>query len=284
MGCLNSTKSFKHWFANIHFSGRCNRNCYFCIGQFMQALEPFNNLSKEHLDGFEEFLDKCKSRSITEVALTGSNTDPLLYKFIPQLKDKLQKSLDLQMFRVTTNGVRVLNNLDTWKLFDFASITFCSFDKQVNQEMMGGEPVNIQKIIEHTPFDFRINVLLSTKNVCNNDLMLTIDKLIAAGTKKINLREPYGQPNMRQALITFLQQNSLKFSHKIFGNDALIYKGCEICYWDVHFTEVESVNLYANGRVSDDYPITRGHDAETGTVVSQDNWEFEGRKHQQWLY
>lgn len=283
MGCLNSTKSFKHWFANIHFSGKCNRNCYFCIGQFMQALEPFNNLNKENLDGFDDFITKCKEYKITEVALTGSNTDPLLYRFIPSLKDKLQKNLDLQMFRITTNGVRVLNNIDTWKLFDFASITFCSFETKINQEMMGGEPVDIEKIIKNTPFDFRINILLSTKNICNNDLMLTIDKLIEAGTIKINLREPYGQPNMSKALNLFFKQNNLEFSHKILGNDALIYKGCEICYWNVHYTEVESVNLYSNGKVSDDYPITRGHHS-SGSVLSQDNWSFEGRKYQQWLY
>lgn len=284
MGCLNSTKSFMHWFANIHFSGKCNRNCYFCIGQFMQALEPFNNLNKENLDGFDEFIDKCKERNITEVALTGSNTDPLLYKFIPELKRKLQERLDLKMFRITTNGVKILNNLETWNLFDFASITFCSFDEDVNQEMMGGEPVDIEKIIKHTSFDFRINILLSSYNILNNDLMITIEKLIDAGAKKINLREPYGQPNMRELLNTFLKRNNLEFSYKILGNDALIYKGCEICYWDVHYTEVESVNLYANGRVSDDYPITRGHDNISGAVFSQDYWQFEGRKYQQWIY
>jgi hypothetical protein len=249
----------------------------------MQALEPFNNLNKENLDGFDDFITKCKEYKITEVALTGSNTDPLLYRFIPSLKDKLQKNLDLQMFRITTNGVRVLNNIDIWKLFDFASITFCSFDRKINQEMMGGEPVDIKKIIKNTPFDFRINILLSTKNICNNDLMLTIDKLIEAGTTKINLREPYGQPNMSKALNLFFKQNNLEFSHKILGNDALIYKGCEICYWNVHYTEVESVNLYANGKVSDDYPITRGYHS-SGSVLSQDNWSFEGRKYQQWLY
>jgi len=283
MGCLNSTKSFRHWFANIHFSGKCNRNCYFCIGQFMQALEPFNNLKKENLDGFDEFIDKCKERNITEVALTGSNTDPLLYKFIPELKRKLQDRLDLKMFRITTNGVKILNNLEIWNLFNFASITFCSFDENINQKMMGGKPVNINEIIKQTKFDFRINILLSSCNIINNDLMITIDKLIDAGTKKINLREPYGQPNMRLLLNNFMNQNNLKFTHKILGNDALIYKGCEICYWDVHYTEVESINLYANGKVSDDYPITRGHDI-SGAVFSQNHWKFEGRKYQQWLY
>ena len=283
MGCLNSTKTFTHWFANIHFSGKCNRNCYFCIGQFMQALEPFNNLRTEDLDGFEEFISKCQERKITEVALTGSNTDPLLYKFIPQLKEKLINRLQLDMFRVTTNGVKVLNNLEAWNLFDFASITFCSFNREINHKMMGGEPVDIKNIIANTSFDFRINILLSTLNICSNDLMSTIDKLIDCGTKRINLREPYGQPNMRLLLCSFLKQNNLEFTYKILGNDALRYRDCEICYWDVHFTEVESVNLYANGRVSDDYPITRGHDS-AGIVLDQTNWSVEGRKYKQWLY
>ena len=107
------------------------------------------------------FIEKCKEHKITEIALTGSNTDPLLYKFIPQLKEKLQNKLDLKMFRITTNGVKVLNNLDTWNLFNFASITFCSFNKEVNKKMMGGEPVDIKKIITNTNFDFRINIIIN---------------------------------------------------------------------------------------------------------------------------
>lgn len=51
-------------------------------------------------------------------------------------------------------------------------------------------------------------------------------------------------------------------------------------YWDVHHVEVESVNLYANGRVSETYPITEGH-SDKGFVNPQ--WMFPGgRLTEQW--
>lgn len=57
----------------------------------------------------------------------------------------------------------------------------------------------------------------------------------------------------------------------------------EIAYWDVHYVEVESVNLYANGVVSEDYPVTRGHDPIYGNVKDQGNYLKSGRQQEQWL-
>ena len=50
---------------------------------------------------------------------------------------------------------------------------------------------------------------------------------------------------------------------------------------DVHYVEVESVNLYANGRVSITYPITKGYDP-SGVVFPQFTFPG-GRVHEQWL-
>lgn len=50
----------------------------------------------------------------------------------------------------------------------------------------------------------------------------------------------------------------------------------------MHYTEVESVNLYANGRISHDYPITRGCSPD-GVVMGQEHFRHSGRQHPQWL-
>ena len=62
MGCLNADSGFSHWFGNIHLSGPCNRACYFCIGQHMMALDPFNNLDEWPLVGLDDFVRKCQER------------------------------------------------------------------------------------------------------------------------------------------------------------------------------------------------------------------------------
>ena len=58
--------------------------------------------------------------------------------------------------------------------------------------------------------------------------------------------------------------------------------GVRVCYWDVHVVGVRSVNLYANGRVSMDYPVTRGH-TENGIVQPQDEFEGHARRTKQWI-
>lgn len=60
-------------------------------------------------------------------------------------------------------------------------------------------------------------------------------------------------------------------------------RGLKVVYWDVHYVEVESVNLYANGVVSEDYPVTRGHDPVAGKVEDQSHFTKSGRVHEQWL-
>src|SRR3990172_8839296 len=106
MGCLNSTGQFEHWFANIHFSGPCNRACYFCIGQHMMALDSLNNLDTWPLKNLDEFIQACKERDISEINLTGSNTDPLLYRHISKLHDYLEHHIPNLVLGVRTNGVR----------------------------------------------------------------------------------------------------------------------------------------------------------------------------------
>ena len=283
MGCLNHNIPFSHWYANIHFSGKCNRNCYFCIGQFMEDLDSENNLNLKNLTNIDKFIEECKKKNITEIALTGTNTDPLLYKHISYLKQYLQNKMEVKKFRVTTNGVKILNNLNDWLCFDSASISFASFNKDINYKMMGGDVIDIEKIYNVTPFDFKINIVLSSYN-CNDDLIETIQKLNKIGIKKINLREPYGQPNMQNVLYQLFDKHNIVWDTEksILGNKIANINGTQVCYWDVHYTEVQSINLYASGRISYDYCITLGH-SDNGKVYNQNEFLSEGRKFPQWV-
>src|SRR4030067_2367833 len=112
MGCLNSDGRFDHYFSQIHFSGPCNRDCYFCIGQHMMVLDSLNNLATWPLPGIDEFINKCNKKGIGEVHLSASNTDPLLYKHIDTLCYYLQERLTTPLvFSMHTNGVRAAKHL-----------------------------------------------------------------------------------------------------------------------------------------------------------------------------
>lgn len=68
---------------------------------------------------------------------------------------------------------------------------------------------------------------------------------------------------------------------QVLGMPSYNYRGMSVTYWDVHYVEVESVNLYANGSVSITYPITKGYDP-SGLVLDQSHFPG-GRIHEQWL-
>jgi hypothetical protein len=280
MGCLNSKGNFSHWFGNIHLSGACNRSCYFCIGQHMMKLDPYDVLDKNPLDNIDLFIEKCKEKGIVEIYLTGSNTDPLLYNHVFALREKLIEGIPNLIFGIRTNGVLSEQREIALKLFDKGSITVCSFNKEINNKMMGGDPVNLEKIL---PFyshftELKLNIVLGEENTAGRDILETISVAESNGIRKINLREPYGQFNVGDPLM----KRGISPSGYLYGMPYYKFGKTKVTYWDVHYVEVESVNLYANGIVSETYPITKGHDPEEGVVYAQSHFG-RGRQVEQWL-
>jgi len=121
----------------------------------------------------------------------------------------------------------------------------------------------------------KANVVLCA-GIGRTDLEATISKLAGAGFKVVNLREPYGQPHIGDPF------NDVPPDERLYGMPVRSMFGALVTYWDVHWVEVESVNLYANGRVSMEYPITKGH-AENGEVHKQSHWRYSQRHVEQWV-
>lgn len=274
MGCLNSTGKFDHWFGNIHLSGPCNRSCYFCVGQHMMALDAMNNLDEWPLQGLDEFVKKCKEKGISKINLTGTNTDPLLYKHLRKLRSYLWIRFPFLSFGVRTNGA--LWNTKHVIIFDRISVSITTFDKNLYQQTMGeSEPPNLRRILKQAgPHRVKVNVVLCPETVEGGDIVRTLLVLAGLGVRTVNLREPYGQPHIGHCLGATTE--------RLYGMPLYRFGDMEVVYWDVHYVEVESVNLYASGRISTDYPITRGHHPD-GVVKGQEHFATSGRQQEQWL-
>lgn len=142
----------------------------------------------------------------------------------------------------------------------------------------GKPPIDNLEEILNEKRDVKVNIVLCPE-ILPDDLFITIDKLISIGITKFNIRQPYGQPNISNP---FWYMDGFASIGHIFNNPIYLYKGAKIVLWDVHYTHVESVNLYANGVVSETYPVTKGHHPN-GTVLGQENWKKSGRQFKQWL-
>lgn len=246
----------------------------------MMALDSLNNLNTFPLKNLDSFVVECNLHGIREINITGSNTDPLLYKHLLKLKLYLKENIPDLIFGIRTNGVLALEKPDDMLLFDKASISVTSFDEELYNKTMGmGKPPDVKKIIYlMNGKPVKLNVVMCPETVNTNDILKTLDEAASLGIQKVNLREPYGQPHIGDPL------RRLGNPHKfVYGMPCYHYKGVEVVIWDVHWVEVESVNLYANGEVSVTYPVTKGHDPVNGKVVPQHNFNFSGRVHEQWL-
>ncbi len=282
MGCLNSTQSFAHWFGNVHLSGPCNRSCYFCIGQHMMALDGENTLSAWPLPGLDDFLSACKRRRVRDVFVTGTNTDPLMFASAERLSAELRSNIPGARVGIRTNAA-ALRNYEQFLPYEMGSVTICSFNLGIYRAMMGsGAPPNIRHVVQFAREarwheDPKVNVVLGPENLVQGDIFRSIEACDLAGVRRINLREPYGQPHVGNPL-EHLEHHRVDDVH---GMPTYLLGNAWVTYWDVHYCEVESVNLYASGRVSEDYPITRGH-AEGGDVRDQSNFK-QGRHNEQWV-
>lgn len=277
MGCLNSGQGFEHWFGNIHLSGPCNRSCYFCIGQHMMALDKLNNLDTWPLAGIEDFVKVCLEHDVREVNVTGTNTDPLLYRHTARLHGFLRLEIPGVQIGIRTNGAGIVGHRTSWNSYDKASISLPSFDQAIYEKMMGSNIVpDLETIISETSKAIKVNVVLSP---FLTDLHETLDRLDDLGVLTVNLREPYGQPHVGDPLAK-MWRIAVKTVH---GMPTYRWRSMLVTYWDVHYCHVESVNLYANGRISLDYPITRGYD-DQGNVIPQEQWGPEHKRHvEQWV-
>jgi hypothetical protein len=123
----------------------------------------------------------------------------------------------------------------------------------------------------------KLNVVLGPENKDTFELTRTINWAAKCGVRKINLREPYGQPHVGNPF-QYIVEDDIRYGMPVYR-----YWDSEVTYWNVHTVEVESVNLYANGVVSTDYPVTRGHDPLGGAVHDQSHWATPGRHVEQWV-
>lgn len=279
MGCLNDGDKWKHWFANIHLSGPCNRRCYFCIGQHMMALDSFNTLDTKAADmnGMGEFLESCMLHNVKEVFLTGTNTDPALYRHHKELVEFLKVNMEIPV-GVRTNGTAHVSELS---YYDKGNITICSLDPSTNLKMMGGQPCDLGEIALHVRdiSRWKINCVLGPENSNSQTIIELVEACSKYGIPRINLREPYGQPHVGSEFISEMAPVKKRILQDTV--DVYDFGDVDVSYWDVHYVAVRSVNLYASGRVSKDYPITKGH-VENGIVCAQNNFDH-GRHNKQWI-
>lgn len=262
----------EYMFANINLLGKCNANCYFCLGKDIPDLLNIHNQLHVHFSewkNFEKFLKDCKSRGIKRLYLTGQNTDALLYEYFDELIDYIQdQGFELG---IRTNGYLIEKHLrEIRKLKGGVGLSIHSLDSETNNKIMGRPDIlDWERLIPAIKSDtnhIRVAVVI---NRYNKDQIMDIIKYLSKFDEIDYIQARRISTDTREdALLEDVEvyENLYREVEKKFGVYDTFYNaqrirmfGKEVCWWRTVETTANSINYFTDGTISGNYFIVEGY-------------------------
>lgn len=260
-------------FANINMLGRCNVDCFFCLGKDIEEILSKQNQMSMHFkewERFEEFLEICKKEEIRNIYLTGQNTDPLLYPYLQELVRFIQHS----GFKcgVRTNGFLALSPK--------AQTALRAMEEEVGYSIHTLSPVTQRMILGCSAVPdwdkiltmpgirkLRVSIVL---NRCNEfeffDLLRYLsgfDRVRYVQVRRVSTdtRESILAPDMAAFERVYSKVREVFPLKRRFVTDAEEYEiyGKNVTFWRTVKTSANSMNYFTDGIISDLYFVIEGY-------------------------
>lgn len=259
-------------FANINLLGRCNVDCFFCLGKDIDPVLGKQDQTKMSFllwKRFPEFLDLCKQKGVERLYVTGQNTDSLLYRHIGPLVDYLQRSGFAVGLR--TNGYLAHRHLPVLRECKRSvGLSIHSLNPDANVKIMGRRDLpNWEALIPQIP-NVRVSVVINRYN--ENEVMDLFKyiakfnnvKYIQARRICTDSRESFLLPDV-EAYERIAEDVANQYQQIGEFYTAPIYKiyGKEVCFWRTVKTSIDSLNYFTDGTISDEYFVVEGYMRES---------------------
>jgi len=232
-------------FANILLAGPCNLRCPHCIGKNLG--EPFPaNLDRFPLKNFDRFTALLRELGIRQVSLTGTDTDPLLYRHLEALLTSLRQAVPGVQVSLHTNGVLALARLPIVNTFDRVALSLPSLRPATCKTMTGsGRVLDLDTIAAGVTIPLKLSLLLTPDNIDQVDQVIA--KCSELHVKRLVLRQLYGAEQLLDPL-------SGRLPVRTFGGQPVFdVNGVEVTVWDFASAQLDCVNLYSDGTLSQHY-------------------------------
>jgi sulfatase maturation enzyme AslB (radical SAM superfamily) len=257
-------------FANINLLGKCNVDCFFCLGKDLtEELKPHNQLKLKvpALPNLREFLELCRKEKVTKLYVTGQNTDSLLYDDLEELVRHLHAMGFLVGLR--TNGYLATRRMELINRCDLSiGYSIHSLNPVTNKMIMGRSGLPDWDAIIPATRNPRVSIVL---NRCNEFEFFDILKYTALfkNIRYVQVRRP--STDTRQALLVpdmAAYERVYTQVANVFGPpkdrlwvDAEVYEiyGQDVVFWRTTKTSVNSLNYFTDGTISDMYFVVEGY-------------------------
>ena len=237
-------------FANILFGGPCNRACPFCIGKQLPGRLQQDNLDLFPLRNLDAFVEAVKRHDIRQIVFTGTVTDPQLYKHEARLLEHLRERLPGTLYSLHSNGVKALQKMDVFNLYDKACLSIPSFHPDSYEKMMGSRKIpDLARIVEWSNIEVKVSILINEINIDEVDQCVQHCRKI--GVPRVVLRRLYGETR------TWNVMQGYPIVRTYRGNPVYDVDGMEVTYWNFDTTQSKSINLFPDGTLSQEYLLTR---------------------------
>lgn len=259
-------------FANINMLGKCNADCYFCLGkdipEYLSGRRD-NLIHFRNWPRFDEFLGKIAGLGIKKLYLTGQNTDALLYRNLTDLIDYVQsRGFDIGL---RTNGVLATRHIEAINKARLETgYSIHTLDDDTNLKIMGTRCPSWGMIIPATQ-RCRVSIVVNRHNV---DEFYSLVKYIGSfkNVQHVQARRistETRRDSLRWDLEVYEQlhdtvKDRFECVREFYGAPIYDMDGVEVTFWRTVKTCIGSVNYFTDGTISDDYFVVKGYTEANG--------------------
>jgi molybdenum cofactor biosynthesis enzyme MoaA len=209
-----------------------------------------DNLHEFPPQNLETFVALLRRHGVRQIVLTGTTTDPQLYRHEARLILGLRERLPEARLSLHTNGQLALKKMGTFNLYDRVALSLPSFDPATYEKMTGSRRVpDLAAIVRAARVPVKVSCVLDEHNVGQLDRFLA--RCREVGIRRVVLRQLYGDAR-RWSLPPRLRRVG-EYRH----NPVYDYEGVEVTYWRFDATTSTSLNLFSDGTISDEYLLAR---------------------------
>lgn len=248
-------------FGNILFGGPCNQKCAFCIGQqHPSELSPRNH-GDWPLKNLDWFVREMKSSATCRVILTGTTTDPQLYKHETKLLEYLRSEIQGCHISVHTNGLLALRKQAVFDQYDTATISINSFRPEAFKKIHGVSTMpDIGAIAAKTKPKIKLSCVLTPDNI--HEVEDYLAQAADLGVERVALRPAFfpNQNDTKRLPVLPKPLDQLSPISYHCSNPVFEINGMEVTYWTFDQTSGKSLNLFANGLLSDKYLLSKAQE------------------------
>lgn len=255
-------------YGEILFAGRCNFQCFYCLGHEMHESTKCNTLSTHFSlwPNFGKWLIDLQKNNVKTIYLSSTNSEPLLYAYLSELIDFLQD----EGFNV---GIRTNGSLNTKvcsKCKEEVSLSLQSLNpdtfEKITNVVLSFDFLENLKIIEND--NIRVSIVVNRYNY--NEIFDMLDQLKDFNLRYVQLRQCYKyyetdiQPDIDA--FNFVVKRLKTYPVKGNFNESIIYDvdGLAVSVWETVFkkSSISSSNYWTNGVITNNNLLVEGYEDE----------------------